>query len=41
MKINANKSLVVKAEFYGDSLVEERICKAITLIEKIKILEND
>jgi hypothetical protein len=29
--------MLVKAEIYGDSLVEERLCKAITLIDKIKI----
>lgn len=37
IKINKEKSLIVKAEIYGDSLVNERLCKAITLIEKIKI----
>ncbi|AUC84232.1 hypothetical protein CW731_02475 [Polaribacter sp. ALD11] len=35
--INKEKSLVVKAEIYGDSLVNQRLCKAITLIEKIKL----
>lgn len=37
-QINTEKSLIAKAEIYGDSLVEQRFCKAITLIEKIKIL---
>ena len=35
--LNKEQSLIVKAEIYGDSLVDERLCKAITLIEKIKI----
>lgn len=34
---NKEKTMLVKAEIYGDSLVNERLCKAITLIEKIKI----
>jgi hypothetical protein len=34
---NKEKTMLIKAEIYGDSLVHERICKAITLIEKIKI----
>jgi hypothetical protein len=34
---NKEKTMLVKAEIYGDSLVDERLCKAITLIEKIKI----
>jgi hypothetical protein len=35
--VNKEKTMLIKAEIYGDSLVNERICKAITLIEKIKI----
>jgi hypothetical protein len=34
---NKEKTMLVKAEIYGDYLVDERLCKAITLIEKIKI----
>jgi hypothetical protein len=34
---NKEKTMLIKAEIYGDSLVDERLCKAITLIEKIKI----
>lgn len=30
--------LHIKTEIYGDSLVNERICKAINLIEKIKLI---
>lgn len=37
IKIDKENSLVVKAEIYGDSLVSERLCSAITLIEKIEI----
>jgi hypothetical protein len=29
--------MLIKVGIYGDSLVDERLCKAITLIEKIKI----
>lgn len=35
--LNKSSSLAIKAEIYGDSLVEKRICKALTLIDKIKI----
>ena len=37
IKINKENSLVVKAEIYGNSHVNERLCSAITLIEKIEI----
>lgn len=38
ISINPRKSMLIKTEIYGDSLTQERLCKAITLIEKIKIL---
>ena len=38
LQINNKTSLVVKAEVYGNSLVAERLCSAITLIDKIKLL---
>lgn len=38
ISINLRKSMLIKTEIYGDSLTQERLCKAITLIEKIKIL---
>ena len=34
---NKEKTMLIKVGIYGDSLVDERLCKAITLIEKIKI----
>lgn len=37
MKINNQNFILAKAVTYGDSLVNERMCKAINLIEKIKI----
>ncbi|QOD61325.1 hypothetical protein H9I45_02445 [Polaribacter haliotis] len=36
-KLDAGNSLLATAEIYGDSLVNKRICKAISLLEKIKI----
>ncbi|MDB0615710.1 hypothetical protein PL372_09145 [Tenacibaculum dicentrarchi] len=36
-KINTDNFLHVKTEVYGDSLVTERFCKAIELIEKINL----
>lgn len=39
INLNEEKLILIKAEVYGDSLVNERLCKAITLIEKIKILQ--
>ncbi|MEX6625465.1 hypothetical protein [Tenacibaculum salmonis] len=36
-KINSDNFLHVKTEIYGDSLVEQRICNAIELIEKIQL----
>ncbi|AQS93105.1 hypothetical protein BXQ17_02995 [Polaribacter sp. BM10] len=35
--LNKTSSLAIKAEVYGDSLVQKRICKVLTLIDKIKI----
>ena len=36
-KIDDKNSLLAKALIYGDSLVDKRICKAISLLEKIKL----
>ncbi|QTE23150.1 hypothetical protein [Polaribacter cellanae] len=36
-KLDAKNLLMVTAQIYGDSLVNKRICKAISLLEKIKI----
>jgi hypothetical protein len=36
IKANPNSYLHVKTEFYGDSLVNQRICNALSLIEKIQ-----
>lgn len=41
LQVNKENSIIAKAEIYGDSLVDKRICKAITLLEKIKLLQND
>ncbi len=38
IKVNKEHFILVKAEVYGDSLVESRLCKAIFLIEKIKVI---
>ena len=37
IKINNNNFIFAKAEIYGDSLVNQRLCKGFSLIEKIKI----
>lgn len=37
IKLNTSNFLIAKAEIYGDSLVTNRMCEAIALIEKIKI----
>ena len=36
-KVNSDNFLHVKTEIYGDLLVDERICKAIKLINKIQL----
>lgn len=36
IKINTNNYIHAKAEVYGDSLANERLCNAINLIEKIE-----
>ncbi|MFD2567681.1 hypothetical protein [Pseudotenacibaculum haliotis] len=36
IKINSGNYIHAKAEVYGDSLVNERICNALSLIEKIE-----
>ncbi|MEE9407510.1 MAG: hypothetical protein V3V28_05490 [Polaribacter sp.] len=36
MKVNNQNFILAKAEVYGGSLVNERMCKAINLIKKIK-----
>lgn len=40
IKENTSNFVFVKTEIYGDSLVNERICEAINIIEKIKF-NND
>ncbi|WP_144894524.1 hypothetical protein [Lutibacter sp. Hel_I_33_5] len=37
VKINASNFMHVKTEVYGDSLVNERLCKSINLIERIQL----
>lgn len=37
IKIDTKFFILAKAEVYGDALIEERLCKAISLIERIKI----
>jgi len=37
IKIHQKDFILAKVEIYGDSLVENRFCKAFSLIEKIKI----
>lgn len=39
IKINAQNFILVKAEIYGDSLINKRMCTAFSLIEKIKIIQ--
>lgn len=36
VKVNSGSYMHAKTEFYGDSLVNQRICNAISLIEKIQ-----
>lgn len=36
IKVNEDNFILVKAEVYGDSLVNQRLCNAISLIESIK-----
>ncbi|QNM86414.1 hypothetical protein H9W90_04625 [Polaribacter pectinis] len=37
IKLNEQNFILAKAEIYGDSLVNKRMCEAISLIENIKI----
>ena len=37
IKINEDNFILAKAEIYGDSLVKERTCKAINILNKIDI----
>ena len=39
IKLNEQKFIFAKAEVYGDSLVEERLCKAYSLVETIKLTQ--
>jgi hypothetical protein len=39
IKIDQQNFILAKAEIYGDSLIKKRMCNAISLIEKIKILQ--
>ena len=41
IKINKQNFILVKAEIYGDSLVNERLCNAFALIEKIKTIQKN
>jgi len=36
VKVNSGSYMHAKTEFYGDSLVNQRICNALSLIEKIE-----
>lgn len=36
-KVNSDNFLHIKTEIYGDSLVDERICKAVNLIDKVRL----
>ena len=40
IKINTSNFILAKTEVYGDSLVNQRLCKAFSLIEKIKLLQE-
>lgn len=37
IQMNESNFILAKAEVYGDSLVEKRLCEAVNLIEKIKL----
>lgn len=37
IKVNESNFIMAKAEVYGDSLVNQRFCKAFSLIENIKL----
>ncbi|WP_158837615.1 hypothetical protein [Polaribacter sp. L3A8] len=39
IKLNEQSFILAKAEVYGDSLVNTRLCNAFALIEKIKIIQ--
>lgn len=39
--LNKSSHIHAKAEVYGDSLTNERLCNAISLLEKITIIEDD
>ncbi|MGJ8743224.1 hypothetical protein [Polaribacter sp.] len=39
IKINEENFILAKVEVYGDSLVNQRLCNAFTLIDKIKIID--
>ncbi|ARV05606.1 hypothetical protein BTO04_02335 [Polaribacter sp. SA4-10] len=39
IKLNKNNFILAKTDIYGDSLVQERMCEAFSLIEKIKITQ--
>lgn len=40
IKVNNQNFILAKTEIYGDSLVDERVCNAISLIEKINIINK-
>lgn len=37
IKVNESNFILAKSEIYGDSLVNSRLCKSFTLIDKIKL----
>jgi len=39
IKTNEQNFILAKAEIYGDSLVNDRLCNAFALIEKIKLIQ--
>ncbi len=39
IKLNKTNFILAKTEIYGDSLVQQRLCEAFSLIEKIKIIQ--
>lgn len=40
IKVNNSNFILAKSEIYGDSLVNQRLCKALALIEKIKLYQE-
>lgn len=40
IKVNSSNLILVKTEVYGDSIVNQRFCKALSLIENIKLHQD-